>query len=100
MLHRVGSGLMVDTSGNRIPTKSVLFCRMTPFIITWDVDIDNFPGRKVDAIYQADDQYFNFFKEQVKELQTEKSQSIITSVFELLQVLGTKLGGGRLQESH
>ena len=69
---------------------------MTPFIITKDGDIDNFVGRKVDAIYQADEEYFNFFKEQTRELQAEKSQSIITSVFELLQVLQ----GGRLWESH
>ena len=54
---------------------------MTPFIITKDGDIDNFTGGKVDARYQADDQYFDFFKEKVKELQAEKSKSIITSVF-------------------
>ena len=66
---------------------------MTLFIITKDGDVDSFTGGKVDAIYQADDQYFNFFEEQVKELQVEKRQSTITSVFELLQVLGVKLGG-------
>ena len=72
---------------------------MTPFIITEDGDIDNCAGGRVHAIYQADDQYFNFFKEQVKELQVVKSKSKINSVFELLQVLGGKLEGGRLQES-
>ena len=72
MLIKQGSDLMVDTSGNRLPTKSVLFCRMTPFIITEDGDTDDFTGGKVDAMYQADDQYFNIFKEQVKELQAEK----------------------------
>ena len=82
------------------PTESVPFCRMTPFIITEDGNINNFVGGKVDDIYQADDQYFDFFKEQVKDLQVEKSLSIITSVFELLQVLGIKLEGGRLQGSH
>ena len=95
-----GSGLVVDASGNRLPMKSVLFCRMTPFIIIEGGDIDNFTGGQVDAIYQADDQHFGFFKEQVKELQVEKSQSIITNVFELLQVLGIKLGGGKLWECH
>ena len=68
------SGLVVDTSGNMLPKKSVLFCRMTPFIFTEDGNNDNLAGRKVDAIYQADDQYFDFFKEQVKELQAQKSQ--------------------------
>ena len=63
-----GSGLVVDKLGNKLPAKSVLFCKMTPFIITEDGDIDKFKGGKIDAIYQADDQYFNFFKEQVKEV--------------------------------
>ena len=78
------SGLVVDASGNRLPTKSVLFYRMSPFIITKDGDIDNFTGGKVDAIYQAGGQYCDFFKEQVKKLQVEKSQSIITSVFQAI----------------
>ena len=47
---------------------------MTPFIITKDGDIDNLAGGKVDAIYQADDQYLDFFKEQVQGLQVEKSK--------------------------
>ena len=34
----------------------------------------------MDAIYQADDQYFDFFEEQVREWQAKKSQGIITSV--------------------
>ena len=35
----------------------------------------------MDAIYQADNQYFDFLEEQIKELQAKKSQGIITSVF-------------------
>ena len=38
----------------------------------------------MEPIYQADNQYFEFFKEQVKELQLERSQCIITSVFQAL----------------
>ena len=38
----------------------------------------------MDAIYQADDQYFYFLEEQVRELQGEKSQGIIKSVFQAL----------------
>ena len=76
-----GSGLVVDAAGNRPPTKSILFCRMTPFINTKDGDIDNFAGGKVDAIYQADDKYFDFFKKQARQLQVEKCQNIIASVF-------------------
>ena len=59
---------------------------MTLFIINKDGDIGNFAGGKVDTIYQADDKYFNFFEEQARELQAEKSQSINTRIFELLQV--------------
>ena len=66
-----GSVLLVVVLGNRLPAKSVLFCRMTSFMITKDGDIDNFEGAKVDAIYQVDDQYFDFFEEQIKELQVE-----------------------------
>ena len=61
---------------------------MTPFIITKDGDIYNFAGGKVDAIYQTDDQYFDFFEEQIKELQVGKSQSIIASVFQT--IMGTR----------
>ena len=54
-----GSGLVIDAASNRLPTKSVLLYRITSFIITKDRDIDNFAGGKLDAIYQADDEYFN-----------------------------------------
>ena len=47
---------MVDTSGKRLPAKSVLFCRMTSFVITEDGAINNFAGGKVDDIYQVDEQ--------------------------------------------
>ena len=74
-----GSGLV--TTDKSLSTKSFLLCRMTPFIITEDADIDNFTGGKVYAIHQVDDQFFNFFEEEVKELQAGKGQSIITSIF-------------------
>ena len=35
------SCLVVDASSNRLPAKSVLFCRMTPFMITEDGNINN-----------------------------------------------------------
>ena len=67
-----GSGLLEDASGNGLPAKSVLFCRMASFIIIKDGDIDNFVGGKVDAIYQADDEYFNFFEEQAENCKQKK----------------------------
>ena len=62
------TGLVVDEVGNKLPAKSVMFCKMTPFIITEEGDIDYFMGGKMETVYQADDQYFEFFKEQVREL--------------------------------
>ena len=59
----------------------VLFCKMMPFIITEYGDIDKFKGGKMHAIYQAHDHYINIFEEQVRELQAEKSQGIITNVY-------------------
>ena len=55
---------------------------MTPFVIIEDRDIDRLEGGRMDAIYQADDQYFELFKEEVRKLQAEKSQSITISVFQ------------------
>ena len=49
----------------------------------------------MDAIYQTDDQYFGFFEGQDRELQVKKSQGIITSVFEVLQIVGIKQEGDR-----
>ena len=75
-----GSGLVMDKEGNKLPVNSVLLCKMIPFIIEYG-NTDKFKDGKMDAIYQADDQYFDFLKEQVSELQAEMSQSIITNVF-------------------
>ena len=52
------------------------------------MDIDKFKGGNMDVIYQADDQYFDFFEEQVKELQAKKNQGIKTSV--LLALTGSR----------
>ena len=67
------SGLVIDQMDNKLLAKSVMFCKMTPFIITEEGDIDNFTGGKMEAVYQADDQFFEFFEWQVKELQVERS---------------------------
>ena len=79
-----GSGMVVDEAGNKLPAKSILFSKMTPLIITEDGNIHKFKGGKMDAVYQADDKYFKFFEEQVRELQAEKSHSNLTSVFQAL----------------
>ena len=54
-----GLGMVIDKVGNKLPAKSILFCKMTSFIITEDGNITKFDSGKMDAIYQADDQYFN-----------------------------------------
>ena len=78
------SCLVIDETGNKLPVKSVMFWRMIPFVITEEGDINNFTGGKMETIFQADDQFFKFFEEQVKELQVERSQSIIKSIFRAL----------------
>ena len=44
-------------------------------------DIDYFMGGRMESVYQVDDQYFEFFEGKVSELQVERNQGIITSVF-------------------
>ena len=57
-----GSDLIVDSAGTKIPRKSIIFCKKSPFIITEDGDIDKFSGEEMDVIYQASDEGFNFLK--------------------------------------
>ena len=70
----------MDSAGNRILAKSVIFSKRA-FIITKDGDINKFAGEEVDVNYQAADKDINFFKAQVWELDAERNQSIITSIF-------------------
>ena len=67
------SGLVIDEAGNKLPAKSLMFCKMTPFGITEEGDINNFTGGKMETIYQADNQFFEFIEGQVKELHVERS---------------------------
>ena len=53
-------------------------------MITKDGDIDKFAGKEMCVIYQATDKDFNFFEAQVRELDSERNQSIITSIFRTL----------------
>ena len=79
-----GSGLIVNAAGNRMPAKSVIFCKKRPFVITEDGDINLFAGGEMDVIYQAADEGFNFLENQVRDLKAERNQSIITSTFRTL----------------
>ena len=56
-----GSDLFVDSAGNRISAKSVIFCTKRAFVITKDGDINQFSGEEMHIIYQATDEDFNFF---------------------------------------
>ena len=49
-----------------------------------------FTSGKMETVYQADNQCFEFFKGQVRELQVDKSQGFITSVFQALKVIRHK----------
>ena len=56
-----GSDLIVDSAGNRIPAKLIIFCKKRAFVITEDGDINKFSGKEMDVIYQAADKDLNFF---------------------------------------
>ena len=85
------SGLVSDEAGNKLLAKSVMFCKMTPFIIT-EGDIYNFTGGTMEAVHQVDNQFLEFFKGQVEELQTERTKALSLVSFELRGVVGIKLG--------
>ena len=71
-------------AGNRSPVGSVIMCKLTPLVITKDGDINYVGGGKMEIVYQADDEYFEFLDQQVKELHMERSQGFITSVYRAL----------------
>ena len=50
-----GSNHIVDAAGIRIPAKSVIICKKSPFIITDGGDINLFAGGEMDIIYKATD---------------------------------------------
>ena len=70
------TSLMLDMVGNRLLAGSVIMCMLTPFVITEDGDIDCVGGGRMEMVYQADDEYFEFLNQQVKELHMERSQGI------------------------
>ena len=78
------TGLMLDMAGNKLPAGSVIKGKLTPFIIPEDGDIDHVGGDKMKMVYKADDKYFKFLNQQVKELHMERSQRFITSMFRAL----------------
>ena len=45
------TGLVVDEAGNKLPARAVIMCKMTPFLITEDRDIDYLASRKMENVY-------------------------------------------------
>ena len=78
------TSLVMDMAGNKVPAGSITMCKLTAFVIMEDSDIDYVGGGKMDMVYQADDQYFKFLYQHVKELHMERSQEFITSIFRAL----------------
>ena len=62
------TGLKLDMAGNTLPAGSIMMYRLTPFVIMGDGDIDYVVGGKMEMVYWADDEYFEFLDQQVKEL--------------------------------
>ena len=77
------SSLILDMVGNRFPAGSVIMCKLTPFVIPLEADIDYVGGGKMEMVYLADN-YFEFLDQQVKGLHKERSQGFITSVYSAL----------------
>ena len=75
------AGLVLDMAGNKLPVGLVIMCKLTTFVITKDSDINHVGGGKMKMVYQADDKYFKFLDQQVKELYMERSQGFIANVF-------------------
>ena len=74
------TGLVLDMAGNKLPAGSVIMCKLTAFVIMEVADIHYVGGGKMEMVYQADDWYFKFLDQQVKQLHMERSQGFITSV--------------------
>ena len=76
--------LILEMAGNRLPVGSVIMCKLTPFVITKDGDINCMGGGKMEMVYQADDMYFEFLDQEVKKLYMERSQGFIMSLYRAL----------------
>ena len=63
---------------------SVIMCKLTPFVIMKDGDIDYMGGGKMEIVYWADDEYFELLNQQAKKLHMERSQGFITWMFRAL----------------
>ena len=78
------TGLVLDMVGNKLPARLVIMCKQTVFDITEDDDINYVGGDKMEMVYWADDKYFEFLNQQVKEIHMVGSQGFITSMFRAL----------------
>ena len=78
------TGLILDMAGNRLPVGSVIMCKLTPFVIMKDDDIDYMGGGKMEKAYEANYEYFEFLDQQVMEHHMERSQGFIRSVYRAL----------------
>ena len=54
------TGLMLDMTGNNLPARSLIMCKLTSFVIMEDSNINYVGGGKIEMVYQADDKYFKF----------------------------------------
>ena len=63
------TGLVLDS---KLPAGSVIMYKITAFVIMEDGDIDYIGGGKMEMVYQANDWYFKFLNQQVKELYMER----------------------------
>ena len=89
------TGLVLDMAGNKLLTGSVIICKLTPFVIMEYVDIDCIGGGKIEIVYQADDKYFEFLDQKIKELHMEGVKNLSLACSGCWQVVDTRPGGNK-----
>ena len=70
------TGLVLDMVGNKLTAGLVIMCKLAPYVIMEDGDINYVGGGKMEMVYQADDKYFEFLNQKVKELHLKKESRI------------------------
>ena len=85
----------MDEAGNKLPTRAVIICEMTPFVITEDRDIATWPvGRQKMSIRQMTS-ISSSSKFRYKSCMGKGAKAFLAVSLGLSQVVGGKLGGGR-----
>ena len=78
------TSLVLDMVGIKLLAGLVKMCKLTPFVIMEGGDIDYVGGGKMEMVYWADDEYFEFPNQQVKE-DTQQGVNVLCLITEVKQ---------------